>query len=417
VSERLIARSLRPLVVEALADTRVVVVLGARQVGKSTLVEQIAREDRAAAVFTLDDQETRAAANEDPTGFIAALTPPVVIDEIQRSPDLLLAIKARVDREHSPGQFLLTGSANLLTAPRIADALTGRAEYLRLLPFSQGELRGEQETFIARLFQGAWPHVLDAPVGRSAYAEVIVAGGYPTAVQRSPARRARFFDSYIEAIIRRDLSTIAQVHDQANIGNLLAALGAISGSLLNYDGLSRDLGVSANTLRAHTSLLETLFLVARIEAWNSNLLGRLIKTPKVYVADTGLLSHLVGADAARINTDGRIAGSFFETFVVNELRRQITWQQDPPRQYHYRDRDGREVDVVLERRDGSIVGIEAKAAASVSSSDFRGLRHLREKLGSRFKFGALLYAGQRSLPFGDRLAAVPVSGLWSPAAR
>ncbi|MBO0767657.1 MAG: ATP-binding protein [Solirubrobacterales bacterium] len=411
--ERFIPRGVHGLVLEALADTRVVVILGARQVGKSTLVGQIAREDRPAKVFTLDDHETRVAATEDPTGFIASLTPPVVVDEIQHSPELLLAIKARVDRDPSAGQFLLTGSANLLTAPRIADALTGRAEYLRLLPFSQGELRQTRETFIPTLFEGKWPHVYDAPVGRAAYTDLIVAGGYPTAVERSPARRTRFFESYIETIIQRDLSTLAQLHDQANVRKLLIALGTISGSLTNYDGLARDLSVAPNTLRAHTSLLEALFLVTRIEAWSSNLLSRVVKTPKLYVADTGLLAYLTGADAARLTDDGQLAGAFFETFVVNELRRQSSWEEDSPRQYHYRDRDGREVDVVLERRDGSVVGIEVKTAASIASSDFRGLRHLRDKLGTRFKMGVVIYTGANALPFGDRLAAVPLCGMWT----
>jgi uncharacterized protein len=408
----MIERHLRPLVIEALDDTRVVVVLGARQVGKSTLVQAVATRDRRATVLTLDDQATRDAATADPTGFVAGLSTPVVVDEVQRAPDLLLAIKARVDRDPAPGQFLLTGSANILTAPRIADALTGRAEYLRLAPFSQGELRGTRESFVPLLFDGRWPQVSGAGVGRVAYAEMVARGGYPAVVDRTDARRARFFDSYVDTIVQRDLSTIARVHDQANVRRLLSAIASTSASLLNFDSLGRDLALPANTLRSHAALLDTLFLTTRLEAWSANLLSRVVKTPKVYITDSGLLCHLVGADAARFADDGSIAGPAFETFVAMELRRQIAWQDNAPRLFHYRDRDGREVDLVLERRDGSVAAVEVKAAASASSRDFRGLRYLRDKLGPRFKAGVLLYTGEHTVPFEDRLAAVPVSGLW-----
>lgn len=409
----LLDRHLRPRVLEALADTRVVAVLGARQVGKSTLIEAIAGSDHPATVLTLDDQATRAGAVNDPTGFVAALDTPVVIDEIQRAPDLLLAIKARVDRDRAPGQFLLTGSANLLTAPAIADALTGRAEYLRLAPFSQGELRGRPETLLDALFGGTWPHVEGAGVGRAAYTDLVAAGGYPAAVERAEGRRARYFESYVDALMQRDLSSIANVHDQANVRRLLFSLASTSASLLNVDSLSRDLGVAANTVRAHLALLETLFVVMTLPAWSHNLLSRVVKTPKAYVSDPGLLCFLIGAEADRLATDGTLAGPVFETFVVTELTRQAAWQENPPQLFHYRDRDGREVDVVLERRDGSVVGVEVKTAASITSRDFRGLRHLRDKLGERFRAGVVLYTGERTVPFEERLAAVPLNGLWT----
>lgn len=410
---KLLDRHVRPQVIAALGDTRVVVVLGARQVGKSTLVEQIATRDHPATVLTLDDQATREAAISDPTGFVAGLDRPAVIDEVQRARDLLLAIKRRVDEDPTPGQFLLTGSANILTAPRIADALTGRAEYHRLHPFSQGELRGRREDFVPGLFEGAFPQLAGQPPGRGPYAGTIAGGGYPEARARAEDRRWRFFESYVDTIIGRDLATLSGVHDSATVRRLLDGLAATSGSLLNFDGLSRDTGVPANTLRSHADLLETLFLVARVQPWHSNLLSRVLKTPKAYVTDTGLLSYLIGANEQRITDDGQVAGLMFETFVAVELQRQARWLPDPPKLFHYRDRDQREVDVVLERRDGSVAGVEVKAAASATRSDFRGLRHLRERLGDRFKAGALVYTGEATVPFGDRLAAVPLSGLWS----
>lgn len=413
---RLLDRHIRAHVVEALADTRVVVVLGARQVGKSTLVDEIARHEHPAGGLTFDDRVTRTAAERDPTGFVADLSTPIVIDEIQRVPDVLLAIKQRVDLDKRPGQFLLTGSANILTAPRIADALTGRAEYYRLWPFTQGELRGTHEPFIEMLFAGEHPRLTGAPVGRKPVAGMLLGGGYPEAQARSGRRRMIFFESYIETILQRDLASIAQVHDRANVRRLLEALAAVSGSLLNYGGLSRDLGLPATTLRSYADLLETLFLVRRVAPWHSNQLSRIVKSPKAYVSDPGLLAHLLGINERALEHDHAAMGRLLETFVVTELLRQAEWQEESVRLFHYRDKDGREVDVIMERRDGTVIGIEAKSAASVSTSDFRGLTRVRDALGARFKAGVVLYTGASTVSFGDRLTAVPLEGLWTPPA-
>jgi uncharacterized protein len=410
---QLLERHIRVRVDEALADTRVVVVLGARQVGKSTLVQRIAREGAGMPVLTFDDQATRAAAQQDPTGFVADLSVPTVIDEVQRVPDVLLAIKQRVDDDPRPGQFLLTGSANILTAPRIADALTGRAEYLRLHPFSQGERRGQQESFIRLLFDGSFPHLSGESTGRKAYAPIVAAGGYPEAVRRQPHRRVRFFESYLDTIMKRDLRSISALSDSANVRRLLQAVASVSAGELNFEALSRRLGLANNTLRSYADLLETLFLIKRLPPWSGNLFARAIRAPKAYIADTGLLTHLVGGDERRVEKDLNLGGMLFETFAAMELMRQADWQRDPVAVYHYRDRDRREVDVVLERRDGRIVGVEVKAAASVTASDLRGLRYLRDRLGDRFAAGAVIYTGPNTVPFGDRLAAVPLSGLWA----
>ncbi len=392
------------------------VVLGARQVGKSTLVAQIAQgEPEERQIITLDDEARRRSAIEDPTGFVADLQGPVAIDEVQRAPDLLLAIKQSVDEDQRPGRFLLTGSANILTAPTIADALTGRAEYLRLWPFSQAELRGTPAGLIAGLFAGRAPHIVDAETGRRAHAEMLVAGGFPEARRRSAARRVPFFDSYLDTVLERDLQSIARVHDRANVRRLLGAVAAGTGSALNLNDLSRDLGISANTVRAHIDLLETLFLLYRLPAWHSNLLSRLAKSPKLHVVDSGLLAYLLSANAERVWSDGQTAGALIETFVVMEIVRQSNVDPDPLRAFHFRDRQGHEVDLVLERRDGTVIGIEAKAAASPGRADFQGLRLLRERLGERFAFGALLYTGPATVPFGDRLAAIPLQGLWADA--
>lgn len=412
----LIARHAQRAVEAALADTRVVVVLGARQVGKSTLLAQVASSEGAGReVLTLDDQAIRAAATADPAGFIATIDTPVAIDEIQRVPELMTEIKLRVDRDKAPGQFAITGSANLLEMRQVKDSLAGRAEYLRLHPFSQGELLGHRESFVPGLANGSFPSVTDAPVGRKAHADILAKGGYPEVQERAQTRRPRFFESYVEGILERDLVSLGDVADRAVVSRLLQAIAATSAAELNVERLSNSLGTPATTIRRHIELLEMLFLIRRLPAWSNNLLSRSIKRPKVYVADTGLLSYLVGADERRITTDLDLGGMFYETFVAMELHRQISWLDDRPRLFHFRDRDQREVDIVVEHRDGSVSAVEVKSAATVHARDFRGLTHLRDKLGSKFNAGALLYTGANTVAFGDRLAAVPLAGLWAQA--
>lgn len=410
----LLPRHAQAAVAAALADTRVVVLLGARQVGKSTLLMQVAAaEDAGRRLLTLDDQAIRAAATTDPAGFVAGLETPVAIDEIQRVPELMTEIKLRVDRDTTPGQFAITGSANLLEMSRVKDSLAGRAEYLRLHPFSQGELAGRPETFVERLARGEVPSVQDAPVGRPAYAERIARGGYPEVQRRAPGRRQRFFESYVEGVLERDLTSLGDVTDRADVARLLRAVGATSGAELNVERLSRSFGRPASTVRRHLDLLETLFLVRRLPAWSTSLLARTVRRPKLHVADTGLLAHLVGGDERRIEADLDVGGAFFETFVAMELARQVSWLEDRPELFHFRDRDGREVDVVIAHRDGTVSGVEVKAAATIGADDFRGLRHLRDRLGEAFVSGVVLYTGAGTVPFGDRLTAVPVQGLWA----
>ena len=409
----LLTRNVRPQVLQALAESRAVALLGARQVGKSTLVVDIAANEHPAQLISLDDEPTANAAREDPASFMAAITGPAVIDEIQRAPRLLLAIKRRLDSDQTRGQFLLTGSANLLTLPTVADALPGRVQYLNLSPLSQGELHGTRETFIDTLFDARFPPISGAAIGRSAAASMLVTGGYPELQGRSPRGRADFFSSYVSSLIGRDLQDIANVRNVENIERLLYVIAARSGGLASFHGMAVDLGVDTNTARAHTKILEDLFLVAKLEPWHTNLSSRQIKSPKLYILDSGLLAFLIGANERRIAQDGPLAGAMLESFVAMELLRQADWSEEPVRLFHYRDKQQREVDVILERHSGELVGIEVKAAATPTSADFAGLRYLREKLGKRFKGGIVLYLGSDTLPFGERLAAVPLQGLWA----
>ena len=407
----LIDRGLADTVVEAMEDARVVAMLGPRQAGKSTLARMLADRRLPADYVTLDETPARSLASADPQGFVAGLGRRTVIDEVQRAPELLLAIKSRVDRDPTPGQFLLTGSANLRRIPTVADALPGRVDYLTLWPLTQGEILGRPESLLARLFAGEMPRVSNAPVGRHRYSEMLLAGGFPEPRTRAGVPRSRFFESYLTSIVDRDVADASRVHDPTAVGTLLRLLAARSGSLARYDALARDAGVDGKTAKAYLDVLERLFLIRIRRPWHVNLGQRQVKAPKLYLSDTGLLAALVGADSNRVRGDDGFAGSIFETFVATELERQASWSSEPLSFWHYREGE-REVDVIVERPSGEIVGIEVKASATVRAHDFRGLVHLRERVGRRLVCGVVLYAGERSLPFGDRLSAVPLQALW-----
>lgn len=410
-SPALLSRRIAGVVVEAMEEARVVALLGPRQAGKSTLARMLATGALPADYVTLDDERVRALAAEDPQGFVAGLGRRTVIDEIQRAPALLLAIKARVDRDWSPGQFLITGSANLRRIPTVADALPGRVDYLTMWPFTQGEIAGERENFLARLLSGDPPKLHSAPAGRHGYAEMLLAGGYPEAYRRTPPARRRFFESYIDTIVERDVRETSRVHDPASLGSLLRLLAARSASLLRYDGLARETGLDGKTVKSHIAVLERLFLVRVRAPWHVNLSQRQVKTPKLYLADPGMLAALLGADVRRVRDDDAFAGAIFETFVATELERQASFSPEPLTLWHYRQED-REVDVIVERPSGEIAGVEVKAGATVRPRDFKGLLHLRERIGERLIAGVVLYTGEQALPFGDRLWALPINTLW-----
>jgi len=408
----MIQRNIEGAVLRALADTPVVLLNGARQTGKTTLCQAIA-EKTGAQYFTLDDAATLALAAGDPVGFIGNLSGPVVLDEIQKAPDLFPAIKVAVDRNREAGRFLLTGSANIMTLPRLADSLVGRMETLPLFPFSAGELQGKREDFLTRLFNGTVgrPEPIstdDDLAGR------LVRGGYPEAVQRTDDdRRAAWFGSYISTLLHRDVRDLARVEALHALPNLLKLLAARASSLLNLSDVGRDAGLPHSTLTRYLALLETVFLVHRLQAWSPNLGKRLVKAPKLHLVDTGLACHLLGADAQRLAEDRALLGKLLETFVVGELRKQLSWTDPHAAICHFRTATGSEVDVVLEKVDGSVAAIEVKASATVTASDFKALLELRDRLGGRFRCGVVLYLGDQVLPSGDRLWLAPLALLWS----
>lgn len=412
----LIPRHIRPQIVEALGDSRVVCLLGARQAGKSTLIKSIASEEHPARYLTLDDPTTLALAREDPVGFLANAER-LAIDEIQRAPDLLLAIKRIVDEEPAPGRFLLTGSANIITHPRVADALPGRVDYLTLWPLSQEELARRRSTFLEDAFAGRTPGGGTPPVGRVGYADRIVKGGFPASVRAGASRRTRFFDGYVGSILGREVDELASVRDSEAAARVLRLAAARTAALTNLSAIARELGIDHKTVGSRLRSLEQLFIVLRLPAWHVNLGHRVARTPKLHIADTGLLCSLIGADAQRLVEDGELAGAVFETFAVTEIVRQtsIGDQWPRPRAHHYRDQAGNEVDLVVERAGGEVVGIEVKASANPRPRDASGLRLLRDKLGDRFKGGLLLHLGSDSIPIGERISAVPLATVWESA--
>ena len=408
------ARHIAALINDALLDTPVVLLNGARQTGKSTLVQALSAE-HGRRYLTMDDRVPLAAAKGDPDGFIAGLKGAVTLDEVQRAPELFLAIKADVDRNRKPGRFLLTGSANVLLLPDIADSLAGRMEVLSLWSLSNAEIAGDSATNLADwLFDGSIEALNISPCDRVQLVEKLLAGGYPEAVSRSSARRrAAWFDSYLQAIMQRDVRDLARVEQLTEIPNLIQLLATRSASLLNFAELSRSSGLPQTTLKRYFSLLETLFLVYRLPSWERNPGKRLVKAPKVFLPDSGLLAHLAGLSQESLMSAAGLPGGLVETFVLSELLKHLAFSEKRLTLWHYRTQSNIEVDFVLENRLGKLTGIEVKASSNVSGKDFKGLRHLKETEPQTFQRGIVLYGGREIVPFDIDLFAVPLSMWWA----
>lgn len=395
---------------ESLEDTRVVLLCGPRQAGKTTLARQVAA-DRLPFV-TLDDATVLNTASTDPVGFVRNLDR-AVIDEVQRAPALLLALKTAVDADPRPGRFLLTGSANLMTLPRVADSLAGRMAIIRLLPLAQAEVRHKRPSFLDQVFAGETPQSATAVVGDD-LVETVLAGGYPEALVRPGWRRRRDWHlDYVEAILQRDVADVARIDQLSTLPRLLRVLAEHVGGLVNYSNFGSALGMNHVTTQKYVGVFESLFLVRALPPWSTNRLKRLVKSPKLHFLDVGLLAALRGLSPDRLRRDRMPLGPLLESFVFGELLKLASWADDRYEFSHFRDKEHNEVDIVLENGHGQIVGIEVKASATVSGRDFSGLRRLAAACGNRFALGLVLYDHNQSVPFGDCLAAVPVSSLWS----
>ena len=402
-------RLIQPRLAEAMTDTPVVLLAGPRQAGKTTLVRQLAA--LGARYLTLDDEITLLSAREDPVGMIRSLDR-AVIDEIQRAPQLLLAIKKSVDEDRRPGRFLITGSANLMTLPTVADSLAGRMETLTLLPLSQSELESQTTNWLDSVFSGHIPTFQKKSTDPD-LVDRVLRGGYPEAISRKTLkRRTTWARQYIDAIIQRDVREISGIEKLDQLPRLLRALAQTAGQLCNYSQLGGQVGLDGKTVSKYLSLFEQMYLLKRVDVWAHNRLNRVIKTPKLQFIDSGLLASVIDLSPEEVHRNRTRFGHVLETFVFGELLKHKTTADGDYHLMYYRDPDKVEVDIVIENAVGQLVGIEVKAKASINTGDLKGLRKLSSLSGRHFKMGVLLYDGDETLPLGDGMWAAPISTLW-----
>ena len=412
-----VERHLGPRVREALDNFRVVVLHGARQSGKTTLAKRVAAE-RGGTYASLDDEQTRLAALEDPRTFLHEQRYPLVIDEIQLGGDRLVrAVKLAVDEDPAKGRFLLTGSTDFLSVPTISESLAGRAAILRLWPMSEAEMSDTAVCGLSGWFEGRVPLGETSPLGRSDYLEMVCAGGYPEALALNPAARRMWFESYAETVLGRDVAALADVRRAGTLRAVLQLAAARTAGELNVADWCRRLAIDRDTLEAYLGWLRMVFLVHELPAWTRNLTARVVKRPKLYLADTGLAAALINVYPGALQPATALAtGALLETFAANEVARQLAASGEPLYLHHYRDSAGHEVDLVIERADGSVVAVEVKGTASPATNHLKHLAWTRDHLDAvspgTFRAGLLLHTGPRSLKVGDRLYSAPIDTLW-----
>jgi predicted AAA+ superfamily ATPase len=394
----------------------VIVLEGPRAVGKSTLLREIAAS-RGLEVIDLDDLATREAARADPALFVRGEAP-VLIDEFQHVPEILDAIKAELNRDGKPGRFVLTGSTRYATLPVTAQALTGRAHRMEVLPLSQGEVAGVHESFAATLLDE--PRSLvdrQGGIGRQEYVSRVVAGGYPPVLRRStPADRTRWFDDYIDLVIERDVMDLTRVRQRRQLPLLLSQLASQTAQMLNIAKAAATIDMEKSTAENYTKLLEAVFLVQRLPAWGTTLSSRVAVAPKIHIVDSGLAARLLHLTERKLGAASAPAltefGHLLETFVVGEVCKQLDWLEAPVQRGHWRTHEGEEIDLVVEREDGKVAALEVKAASRVLGGELQSLAKLNRRLGSQFLGGVVLYTGTRAYSYESNLHVVPVDRLW-----
>lgn len=407
-------RYLQQQVLDALSDTPVVCILGPRQVGKTTLAKQLQPER---TYISFDDASLLDAARFDPVGFVVGLPDQVILDEVQRVPELLSAIKLSVDNDRRPGRFILTGSANLLLLPGVQESLAGRMEVIYLNPLSEQEKHHSAYSLLeAMISDQLKPSITGIQPPVAGVAEAVVRGGYPEPNTRTEQRAQQWYRQYLNAIIQRDVQDIAKIRDSDELLRLLKLIALRTGNLINISNLMQDIGLQRDTISRYISVLERLFLIRTLPAWHHNASKRLIKAPKIHIIDSGLGCALTGLKTADWSQPTKSFGGVLESFVVQQLICQAGWVDNELRFSHYRDKDQVEVDLVIEQ-DDRLWGVEIKKSASVQAKDARGLARLAEQAGDSWQGGILLYTGTNTLPLADipNAFAVPMDRLWQMA--
>ena len=418
-----ISRHMRPRLEEALNAFRVVLLHGARQSGKTTLARLVAAE-QGGDYASLDDEATLQAALADPLTFLSELRPPATVDEIQLGGDRLVrTVKRLVDDDPTPGRFLLTGSTNFLTVPNISESLAGRVRILNLGPLSEAELAGTPSSVVDGWFERPFGTAPPTAPARGDYLERVCRGGYPEVLTLEPSLRPGWFESYVETVTGRDTAALADIRKAAALPRLLRWAAASTGAEFNASNAASALEIDRRTIVSYIEWLQTVFLVRQLPAWSRNLAARVVRRPKLHLADTGLAADVLGFDAAALApATAPATGALLESFVVNEIARQaaVAPRSDRLSLHHYRDHSGHEVDLVIERRDGAVAAVEVKATSSPTSAQLKSTAWLRDKLDAvdpgAFRAGFLLHTGDHALTVGDRLHLRPIASLWTPPA-
>jgi uncharacterized protein len=404
-------RNIEPKLEEAFSTSPAVLLTGARQTGKTTLVEDYAKDKRYYYI-TFDDLSTMSAAQRDPKGFIEGLPKPVIIDEVQRVPSVFLPIKRDIDLHRLPGRYILTGSANPLLINKVGESLAGRLETLILFPLSQGELVGQKDDFISVVFSKQTLPLPTQIISKEELYRRITIGGYPVVQSLNEPRRQAWFRNYVNDILLKDVQTLAKIEALSELPTLLKMVAFRAGHMINETDFSRVLGLSAATVHRYLILLETFYMISFCKPWRANKEKRLVKTPRPYVIDTGIAAYLQELSVEKMLSEPVFTGHLLENFVWGELTKQLTWSAIQIGIYHFRTSRGVEVDIVLENAMGYVVGIEIKNSDTVRPSDFKGLEYLQELLGNKFIRGIILYTGNQYIPFGSKMVALPFSVLW-----
>jgi predicted AAA+ superfamily ATPase len=408
--EKLYARWQKNNIEEAIKTRRVLLLSGPRQCGKTTLAKQLVT--KSIVYRTLDNAAIRTLAESDPHSFVEHTHQMLIIDEVQRAPALLSAIKIVVDENTRPGQFLLTGSANIQSLPSMQESLAGRVRKIRLRPLSQGELSGAAPIFLDKAFEQTFVQNHSTYLNRKTMLEMAFRGGFPEAIKLNDKDRQQWHRDYISALLERDLKDIARIHQHHAMQELVSILAGWSSKFMDIAAISSGLSIRRPTIESYINALETLYIVERIQPWTRTDYERVGKQTKLYMTDSGLMASILRWRKTQVELDADRIGKLIETFIFNELAALVDVSNSKYELFHYRDRERREIDFIIERDDQALLGIEIKAASSISAADFKHLKWFRDNIAkNRLFIGIVLYAGELAGKMGENLWAVPFSAL------